>query len=205
MDNYEANLVYGIAWIVFGLTHSLLAAKTFKKMFAHILGGYYRLLYNIIAISQIIAIWILGLYLFGFDDTLKLPFHSPLPFYLITCIGSILLAFSIRQYDLGLFSGLTQIKLYEKNLTEASEEPLRITGLNSYIRHPLYLSLYLILWGQSYTNFGLSTALWGSIYLFIGTKFEERRLMFVYGSTYQKYKSKVPALIPWRGRLKSAL
>jgi len=149
MGNYEANLVYGIAWIVFGLTHSLLAAKTFKKMFAHILGGYYRLLYNIIAISQIIAIWIFGLYLFDFDDTLKLPFYSPLPFYLITCIGSILLAFSIRQYDLGLFSGLTQIKLYEENLTEAFEEPLRISGLNSYIRHPLYLSLFKFLYSPS--------------------------------------------------------
>ena len=50
MGNYEANLVYGIGWIVFGLTHSLLAAKTFKQMFSHILGGYYRILYNIIAI-----------------------------------------------------------------------------------------------------------------------------------------------------------
>ena len=80
------------------------------------------------------------------------------------------------------------------------DEGLRIDGLHRYVRHPLYSGLFLMLWGHAQTEFALATAFWGSVYLVIGTLFEERRLIARYGQAYAAYRSRVPAFVPWRGK-----
>jgi protein-S-isoprenylcysteine O-methyltransferase Ste14 len=40
-----------------------------------------------------------------------------------------------------------------------------------------------------------------SIYLYVGTFFEERRLVAEFGDDYREYQRQVPRLIPWRGRV----
>ena len=48
---------------------------------------------------------------------------------------------------------------------------------------------------------GLATAVWGSAYLVIGTAFEERKLRRLYGQAYEDYRARVPAFVPWKGRV----
>ena len=79
---------------------------------------------------------------------------------------------------------------------EAEDETLRIDGLHRYVRHPLYSGLFLILWGHAQTEFALATAIWASIYLVIGTVFEERRLIERYGEAYRDYRARTPAYVP---------
>jgi len=112
--------------------------------------------------------------------------------------GVFIILFSLTQYDLGHFSGTTQ--LFRSNNVTVDEEPLHITGMHRYVRHPLYLGAYLYLLGGAVDEFGLQTALWGCLYLFIGTWFEERSLVAQYGRAYVEYKEKVPAIIPFKGR-----
>jgi protein-S-isoprenylcysteine O-methyltransferase Ste14 len=112
--------------------------------------------------------------------------------------GGIVLVLSLTQYDLGRFSGVTQ--LFRDNDSGSDEELLHITGMHRYVRHPLYLGAYLYLLGGAVSGFGLQTALWGCLYLWIGTWFEERSLVNQYGSAYLEYKAKVPAIIPFKGR-----
>jgi protein-S-isoprenylcysteine O-methyltransferase Ste14 len=38
-----------------------------------------------------------------------------------------------------------------------------------------------------------------SVYLYVGTFFEERRLVREFGDDYRAYQRQVPRLIPWRG------
>jgi len=112
--------------------------------------------------------------------------------------GGVIIVLGLTQYDLGRFGGVTQ--LFRDDDLDGDEEPLHITGWHRYVRHPLYLGAYLYLLGGAVSEFGLQTALWGCLYLWIGTWFEERSLVNLYGRAYIEYKEKVPAILPFRGR-----
>ncbi len=114
----------------------------------------------------------------------------------ISVLGLIILVAALRHYDLGQFAGTAQIRGPKEDLIE----PLHLTGLHTYVRHPIYAGATLILWGNAQDDFGLATALFGSVYLVIGTWLEERQLVETYGDAYRDYRRKVPAVVPWRGK-----
>ena len=97
---------------------------------------------------------------------------------------------------------MAQIRAQKKGITLSEDEPLITGGLHLFVRHPLYLGVYLILWGRATGDFGLATAVWGSVYLVIGAAFEDRKLLALYGDEFRDYKDRIPAVIPWRGRVK---
>ena len=134
------------------------------------------------------------------QNSVYFAFGNAFSFVAVACqaTGAIVLVLSLTQYDLGRFSGLTQ--LFRDGDSSSDEEPLHITGIHRYVRHPLYLGAYLYLLGGAVSGFGLQTALWGCLYLWIGTWFEERNLVKQYGRAYVEYKEKVPAVLPYRGR-----
>ena len=120
----------------------------------------------------------------------------------IGVLGVVVLVLALREYDLGRFSGMAQIRAQMKGITLSEDEPLITGGLHLFVRHPLYLGVYLILWGRATGDFGLATAVWGSVYLVIGAAFEDRKLLALYGDEFRDYKDRIPAVIPWRGRVK---
>lgn len=114
--------------------------------------------------------------------------------------GWAVMLFSARFYDLGRLGGLTQLR----HPDQPADESLRRDGPHAWVRHPLYSGGFLILWGAALSPLGLATAVWGSLYLLIGTACEERRLLARYGQDYAAYRARVPAFVPWRGRVLSA-
>ena len=114
----------------------------------------------------------------------------------LTLTGLIVIGVALLGYDRGRFLGTTQLRQPDA----AEEEENRIDGLHRYVLHPLYSGLFLVLWGHAQTEFALTTAIWVSVYLLIGTYFEERRLLYRYGDAYRSYPAVTPAHIPWRGR-----
>ena len=112
-------------------------------------------------------------------------------------LGVIFFLIALTQYDLGRFAGVTQLFTPPK---QDQEEPLHLGGLHRYVRHPLYTGGYLYLWGSVRTEFDLATALLASLYLMIGTHFEEQKLIAIYGEAYRDYQQAVPAILPWRGK-----
>ena len=103
---------------------------------------------------------------------------------------------ALAKYDLGRFSGITQLFTGER-VSAVSNEPLQISGLNKRVRHPLYTGAFLLLWGGAINSFELWTAIWGSVYLVIGTVFEERKLVSIYGDDYRRYQQQVPRYFPF--------
>jgi protein-S-isoprenylcysteine O-methyltransferase Ste14 len=188
--------IYALLWLSFGIVHSLLARSSCKTLLAPIFGCSYRLSYNLFAALHIGLVMIIGrLYLGQYSPNFDMPNWF---FYLTTTtqlIGIGVILISLREYDLGSFSGLKQLFVASND-----EESLHLSGMHRYIRHPLYLGVYLYLIGGMVSDIGLQTALWGGIYLFIGTWFEERSLVKQYGRAYVEYKEKVPAVIPFKGR-----
>jgi len=73
--------------------------------------------------------------------------------------------------------------------------------MHRYVRHPIYLGAYLFLWGGVVDEFALQTAIWASAYLYIGTWFEDQKLIKQYGQAYIDYRQKVPSVFPYRGRV----
>ena len=182
-----AHAVYGLAWISFGLTHSLLAGRC----------GFWRwsrLVYNIIAVAQFAGVAAVGAWALGGAPAFALPAAARLGFGAVHLAGWAVLAYSARVYDLGRLGGLTQIRRPDL----AADEALRQDGPHAWVRHPLYSGAFLIVWGAALSPLGLATAIWGSLYLLIGTWCEERRLLRRYGDAYRAYRDRVPAFLPWK-------
>jgi len=193
-----AHFIYFLFWISFGLGHTLLAGPKAKTALASTLGRSYRLIYNVTALTHIALVIYGGRYLLD-EGARHLPMSDALKSSLTGAmtLGIITFILALTQYDLGRFAGLTQ--LFEQQ-NEDIEEPLHLHGLHRFVRHPLYTGVYLYLWGSVRTEFDLATTIWASIYLMIGSHFEERKLIKTYGDAYINYKARVPAVIPWRGR-----
>ena len=102
---------------------------------------------------------------------------------------------ALSMYDIGRFSGITQAITGEK-LSSTSNEPLQRRFLNRWVRHPLYTAAFLLLWGGAVSTLGLWTAVWGTLYLIIGTFFEEQKLVRIYGDDYRLYQREVPKYFP---------
>lgn len=200
MPDLAAHLVYALAWMVFGLTHSGLAAARVKRRLAPMLGRCYRLVYNLTALAEFLAVVAAGGWLLGGQPAFPWPGWLQGLFGLVHLAGWILLIWAARYYDLARLSGLYQFRHPEG----PEDEPLHLDGPHLLVRHPLYAAAFLILWGASVTPLGLATAVWGSLYLLIGTWHEEKRLVRLYGRDYLDYRARTPAFLPWRRRRRLA-
>ncbi|CAA7614362.1 isoprenylcysteine carboxylmethyltransferase family protein [Magnetospirillum sp. SS-4] len=185
-----AHALYALAWLAFGLGHSLLAGRVW-------LGRWSRLAYNGIAVASFAGVSAVGAVTLAGQPMFDLPAPVLAGLAAIHFGGWAVLLLSARHYDLGRLGGLTQLRHPDR----PSDEELRLDGPHRWVRHPLYAGAFLILWGAAVNPLGLATACWGSLYLLAGTWCEERRLIRLYGRAYSDYRARVPAFAPWRGRV----
>ena len=189
-------LLYVVAWFLFALTHSLLARAAVQICLEKVLGRWYRFCYNLLAFVSIGIVMFAGRYWLDssrfdlFDNHFAFVFSI-----IIQVLGAIVLLVAFMQYDIGRFTGVTQVMTGER-LSTGANEPLNRQGLNRWVRHPLYTGAFLILWGGAISVFDIWTAILGSLYLVIGTCFEERKLLRIYGEEYLLYQKDVPKYFP---------
>ena len=90
-------------------------------------------------------------------------------------------------------SGIRSV--YEK----APAHELKIGGIHRFMRHPLYTGTNLVVWGFfflfPYLNNLIAVVLL-TLYVVIGIRFEEKKLIAEFGEQYLSYMKKVPSLIP---------
>ena len=175
----------------FGL-HSLLAANKTKALLQPIVTpSYYRLFYNIVSLSLLIVLIRLFLQMpthFMFDAIPTLGI-----FFMLA--GGILLIMAVSQYNMGEFSGTYQVQHGGKS----PNSTLNRKGLNKYIRHPLYIANYvfflgLLLYFPAYKT--LMVVGVASIYLILGTRLEENKLVEEFGDAYRQYQKEVGMFLP---------
>lgn len=195
-DQLTGILVYASCWLIFGFLHSLLARESIQLKCESFLGAYYRFTYNVFAVLKIALVYYIGSLWLSNDIFITL--DNSAAFFVFTGLrlsGLILLVLALSMYDLGRFSGITQIKTGER-LSSSLNEPLQRRFLNQWIRHPLYTAAFLLLWGGALSSLDLWTAIWGTLYLIIGTVYEERKLVRMYGDEYRRYQLEVPRYFP---------
>ncbi|WP_448189649.1 methyltransferase family protein [Azospirillum sp. sgz301742] len=193
MASILAHTLYALAWACFGLGHSLLPARLR-------LGAYTRFTYNAIAVAHLLAVLATGRWLLPDPAVFDRPGWLAATQGIAALLGLSVFLWGLSGYDLGRFAGAAQIRAHRAGTPLPEHEPLHIAGANRWVRHPLYAGALLMLWGAVADERGLATAVWASLYLLVGMRHEEATLEALYGDAYRDYKTKVPALLPWRGR-----
>lgn len=189
-------IIFGFLLVLFFLLHSFLAHNKVKAFLMEkwISKKYYRLLYNFIAVFSLIPI-----YLFYRKTEDSFLFVNVLLQYLgfaIASVGFILLLMALQQYNLSEFAGTQQLK----QTTPLPTQSLKTSGFNAIVRHPLYFSGLIIIWGGFLfrpTDLILMVSLISTGYLYFGTKLEEEKLVEEYGEAYLEYQRKVGMLLPY--------
>ncbi len=75
--------------------------------------------------------------------------------------------------------------------------PFAVAGPYRWVRHPLYLFMILMIWScPDLTADRLLFNLLWTVWVAIGSSFEERDLVVEFGEAYREYQKKVPMLIP---------
>ncbi len=192
MSAVVAHLLYALAWLSFAAGHSVLAAPRGRAWLEGRFGDRHRLVYNAVAVVHLAAVVGVGWAVLGGAPGFHRPGWLVAAQAAVLAAGLALGAVAARDYDLGRLAGTRPDRM-------ATPEPLNVTGLHRWVRHPLYAAGLLILWGVATDPPGVATAVWGSLYLVIGSRFEERRLLRLYGTAYATYRARVPAFVPWRG------
>jgi protein-S-isoprenylcysteine O-methyltransferase Ste14 len=188
-----------IATVVYAGVHSLLASLGVKSWFRQRYGlgieKWYRLAYNVFAVIS--GLPILALLVLLPDQPL---YQIPFPWILLTIlgqfVGAVIIVVGILQTDVWHFIGLRQIIQSDNH-----QNVMVRRGLYSWVRHPLYTCGLLLIWlVPTMTLNILSVFILLTIYLVIGAKLEEKRLLEEFGDEYRAYQAQVPMLIPFPRR-----
>ena len=84
----------------------------------------------------------------------------------------------------------------KKKKINPSEE-IKKNGLLGIMRHPMYLSLIIYLWCQTFRVIDIVINTLLTIYVIVGTILEEKKLVLEFGEAYINYQQEVPMLIPF--------
>lgn len=194
-----------ISFVIWALVHSVSASTSTKTAFRKRFGerayqGQYRLLYNLISVVTFLPIlYILWLQI----PQIKL-WSIPFPWYFLTMgiqlLALIGLAISLLQTDVWSFVGLRQAFRFMQGVEDpAVPEQFVTSGTYGWVRHPLYFFSLVILWLNPEMTLGsLLFNVLATLYFWIGSVYEERRLLAAYGEDYEDYQRDVPRLFPKR-------
>lgn len=190
-------LTLTLAAAIYSLIHSLTASLWLKSKAARLCGPsavrWYRLAYNVWAgITFIPILWLLAVLP---DRTL---YTIPMPWFLLTTAGQLagaaIIIVGVVQTGALSFLGIRQAL---SALSQPERGSLVTTGLYRWVRHPLYTGGYLLIWLTPVMTLNLLTLFTIlSIYLFLGARLEERRLVQAFGDAYRAYQAEVPMLVP---------
>ena len=185
-----------LATVIYAAVHSLLASMGVKawvrQQFGPAAERGYRLAYNLFAVISGLPILAL---LYLLPD--QLLYQIPFPWVTLAILGQfagiIIIVVGIQQTDLWHFVGLRQIF----DPSSAPSSVMITSGLYRWTRHPLYFGGLLLIWLMPRMTLNLLMLfVMLTIYLVVGAKLEEKRLLHEFGDGYREYQGRVSMLLP---------
>ena len=186
----------GLLWLSYFALHSLFASLWLKSRVSLRWPGLmpgYRLMFNLLALLLLIP----PLAMMGWLDGEPLWRYGALGDLLrFTFMGLAIAGFawSLHFYDGREFIGIRQLKQGLRDIED--QERLHISPLHRFVRHPWYALGLILVWTQEMDAARLVSAGMITGYLVIGSLLEERKLMIYHGVRYQRYRERVPGLVP---------
>ncbi len=192
-----------LAWTAFAGFHSLTVSEGYEDLARRWMGnraydGYHRLLFTA---YSLFAFLLLVLYLRSLPDQplYRLEGAGRLLLHAVQLSGAAFLFWT--PWDLKEFVGIRQ---WERSRKGTPREPGRngrlFTGkAYGIVRHPLYFGISVILVFHPVQSRAtlVSTAMM-ILYFYVGTFFEERRMVRTFGQEYRDYQRRVPRFLPVR-------
>lgn len=190
--------IVALLWIGYGVLHSFLISIRFSNWANRILGryfAYYRLAYNVVSLALLIILFI---YTKNVDSTYVIEFMSPWTTlqYGLMIFSAALILWAFFSYDSLEFIGFRQILNLGKEKNKIPQMSITKEGLLGVIRHPMYLATLVFMWSLNSTKADILVHVILSIYILIGIRLEEWKLVQQFGSDYLSYRDEVPAIIP---------
>jgi protein-S-isoprenylcysteine O-methyltransferase Ste14 len=158
--------------------------------------AFHRLLFTLYSAAATAAVLLYvrslpDLPLYRIDEWIRFLFHG------VQILGAGLLLWT--PWDMKEFVGLRQWERHRKGEGEAQGRNERLFTGKGYglVRHPLYLGCSLLLaFHPVQTRNSAATAVAVIAYFYIGTFFEERRLVRQFGEPYREYQQRIPRFFP---------
>jgi len=215
MNNAYCLIIDITAFILFAALHTFLASFKIKSILTKRIGSamaFYRLAYNILSL---ILLWCLYEYLPRPDTELfelKYPWDIVILILQFFSLGGIIWTF--RYFSLTEFLGISQINRWkdgtftggwEEGLQDEGKSKdvfderltLKIEGPYKVVRHPVYLfTIIFLILRPTMDLFYLVFLIFLIAYFYIGSFYEERKLVSAFGDQYRKYQESVPRLFP---------
>ncbi len=190
-----------VAWGAFALFHSVTVSEPYERWARRMMGedrfrAYHRVLFTLYSAAATAAVLLYvrslpDIPLYRIDGWVRLLFHG------VQFLGAGLLLWT--PWDLKEFVGLRQWERHRKGERQAPGCNERLFTGKGYgvVRHPLYLGCSLLLaFHPVQTRNSFTSAVAIVAYFYIGTFFEEQRLVRQFGEAYREYQRRVPRFIP---------
>jgi len=188
-----------LGWIAFVTLHSVLISIAVTDFAQRRLGRhyrFYRLFYNAVALITIAPLLV---YTSQMTGPAFFTWSGPLLGlkWLTTLAGVLLFAAALRHYSFLHLLGCRQI-LEGDQPVHAAPGGIVSTGVLGLIRHPFYSGALLIFWAQDLDGTRLMVNTILTVYVVIGTRLEERKLIREFGNEYIAYQKRVSMFFPWK-------
>ncbi|KAF0152267.1 MAG: hypothetical protein FD143_1189 [Ignavibacteria bacterium] len=197
-------LVIVLLFSLFAYSHTWLASRKLKMLLADQIGAkiaFYRMFYNVSSVLFFLAFLAIAPKpnLIIYD----LQFPLDIITFALQVLSLIGLVWAFRQFDLKEFFGISQIVRYFNGTfsveTLDEKQELNFGGAYKYSRHPVYLFSILFLGLRPQMSlFYLILFICCVAYFYIGSIYEERKLVEVFGDSYKEYQKRTPRIFPFR-------
>jgi protein-S-isoprenylcysteine O-methyltransferase Ste14 len=194
--NFTGPVLTFTTFVLYAIVHSILASLRIKQKIVQTYGEgaerAYRLAYNILSGITLIPVLAVPMFLPG-DTLYRLSGLWLVTSTLLQLLGALIILVGMLQTDIWHFIGIRQLA----NARQTDQDSMITHGLYRYMRHPLYTGGLLFIWFiPLMTTSLLAFNLASTLYLYIGSIFEERRLITEFGEQYLIYQQQVPRFIP---------
>ena len=184
--------------MLFFMQHSLMVRPWFKKGLSRFIPvAYFGSIFSIV--SGVVLLVLITLWqdtetlLLSCTGVCRLLLRSAFFFVLFLQAWAL---WSLKSADL---FGIYALVGYPKTIANAKPELVLMAGAYRWVRHPIYSTSILLFWlYPDITADRLLLNAMFTLWVVIGTRYEERDLVMLYGDQYRDYQRAVPMLIPFR-------
>lgn len=184
IPEHEAALIDTALLLLFGLQHSGMARRFFKKWFS---PGFERSVYLFATAFVLIVLFIRW-------EPIPAPvwfFPTRWPFQLLLLLSGFLVLSSAVSQGALHFLGFHQAWAYFQGRAHGPPA-FRAPGLYRYSRHPMMIGTLLFLWStHDMTRGHLLFSAVMTIYVLLAVRWEERDLEHAHGGDYARYRGEV--------------
>lgn len=200
MNVSNSLFLLSLAWLAYFVMHSVLASLWLKQAVAKHYSKvmpFYRLLFNGVAFLALLPVLA---YMRSLSGDILWLWQGGWQWlaYALTFISVVGFVHSLKFYDMQEFVGIRQVK--EKSIAIEDQENLHLSPYHRFVRHPWYFFSIVIIWVQNMDTAWLISSILLTLYFWLGSRLEDRKLVAYYGDRYKLYKEKVGGIfpLPWR-------